>query len=138
MQKSNNTTIKRNRIRAILILLLISFLLVFLLSMIVNNGESLAFRLCNNFFIVAIVFLMVGVAFQISAWFMHKKHIRNPIKKEEIESIDKQVRDPGIVLKEKKESEYQFRKELLKVLWRIFITVGAIDFALSLVILYFM
>lgn len=138
MQKSNNINIKKNRIRATLILLLISFLLVFVLSMIVNNDESLVVRLSNNFFIVSMVFLMLGVVFQISAWLMHKKHIRNMINKEEIESMDKQIKDPGIVLKEKKESEYQFRKKLLKVLWRIFITVGTINFALSLVILYFM
>ena len=138
MQKSNNTTTKRNRIRAILILLLISFLLVFILSMIVNNGESLAFRLCNNFFIVAMFFLMASVVFQISGWFMHKKHIRNPINKEEIESLDKHIKDSGIVLNKKKESEYQFKKELLKVLWGIFITVGAINLVLSLVILNFM
>lgn len=138
MQKSNNTTTRKNRIKAILILLLISFSLVFLLTMIVNNGESLAFRLCNNFFIVSMIFLILGVIFQISAWFLHKKHIRKPVNKEEIESLDKHIKDSGIVLNKKKESEYQFKKELLEFLWRTFMAIGAISLALSLVILYFM
>ena len=127
---------KQNRKKLIIILLSIDMAVVLFLSLFINKETGFSTRLSNNFFIVSMVFLVVGVVFELQSWSLKKI-----VKKSEGEiSIDelRQTRfDDKTISKVRMHDNLKFRKELYKVLNKIFMIIGVIDFLASLFMLIF-
>lgn len=118
-------------------LFLISIAVVIVLSLIKNPELKFVERMSNNFFVVGIVYLSVGVMFEITSWSFTKNYISKPVDKEEVEEIKHSHKDAGVVSSMNKDKEYKRRKEILNLLWKIFTIVGAIDFGLSILMILF-
>ncbi|WP_352405071.1 hypothetical protein [Sporanaerobacter acetigenes] len=118
-------------------LFLISIAVVIVLSLIKNPELKFVERMSNNFFVVGIVYLSVGVMFEITSWSFTKNYISKPVDKEEVEEIKHSHKDAGVVSSMNKDKEYKRRKEILNLLWKIFTVVGAIDFGLSILMILF-
>ncbi|MCR2043078.1 hypothetical protein NSA23_02990 [Anaerosalibacter massiliensis] len=129
---------KNKSLKPYINLFLISISLVLILSMVTGKKYRLLHKLINNFFIVGVVFLSVGVIFQILTWSTHKKSIMNkPMDLEEMKTLKNSHKDAYVVSKTKRLDDFRKRKEIFDLLWKMFIYVGAIDFILSIVILIF-
>lgn len=118
-------------------LFLISIVVVVVLSLVKNPELKFVERMSNNFFVVGIVYLSVGVMFEITSWSFTKNYISKPVDKEEVEEIKHSHKDAGVVSSMNKDKEYKRRKEILNLLWKIFTIVGAIDFGLSILMILF-
>ncbi|WP_147524975.1 hypothetical protein [Anaerosalibacter massiliensis] len=130
--------LKNKSLKPYINLFLISISLVLILSMVTGKKYRLLHKLINNFFIVGVVFLSVGVIFQILTWSTHKKSIMNkPMDLEEMKTLKNSHKDAYVVSKTKRLDDFRKRKEIFDLLWKMFIYVGAIDFILSIVILIF-
>ena len=130
--------LKNKSLKPYINLFLISISLVLMLSMVTGKKYRLLHKLINNFFIVGVVFLSVGVIFQILTWSTHKKSIMNkPMDLEEMKTLKNSHKDAYVVSKTKRLDDFRKRKEIFDLLWKMFIYVGAIDFILSIVILIF-
>ena len=125
------------KLKPVFTLFLISIVVVVVLSLIKNPGLNFIERLSNNFFVVGIVYLAVGVMFEITSWSFTRKYIKKPIDKEEIEELKYSHKDAGVVSSMNKDKEYKRRKEILNLLWKIFTIVGAVDFGLSILMILF-
>ena len=75
---------------------IISVIVTLVLTFITNIKGKIFETMSNNFFIVGTVYMTVGIIFEIIGWSSHKKHIRKPISKEEIEEISHSHKDAGI------------------------------------------
>lgn len=130
---------KNKELKSYLTLFIISILVVLILSIILGNNYSLTHRLSNNLFIVGVVFLSVGLAFQLFAWSTHKKMItKQPMDIEELQRLGHSHKDAVTISNIKKSNELKKRKDVLGLLWRRFMFVGTIDFLLSIVVLVFL
>lgn len=116
---------------------MISIAVVIVLSLVKNPELKFVERMSNNFFVVGIVYLSVGVMFEITSWSFTKNYISKPVDKEEVEEIKHSHKDAGVVSSMNKDKEYKRRKEILNLLWKIFTIVGAIDFGLSILMILF-
>lgn len=120
-----------------LTLFIISVIVTLVLTFITNIKGKIFETMSNNFFIVGTVYMTVGIIFEIIGWSSHKKHIRKPISKEEIEEISHSHKDAGIVSSINKKEEAKRRREIYGMLWKIFVIVGFVDFGLSILMLLF-
>lgn len=128
---------KLNKLSPGLILFIISVIVTVILSLITNVEGKFFKTMSDNFFIVGTVYMTVGVIFEIIGWSTQKKHLRKPISKEEIEEISHSHKDAGIVSSINKEDEAKRRKEIYRMLWKVFVIVGFVDLGLSIFILLF-
>lgn len=131
--------LKTRKLRSYLTLFTISILLSLILSTFLKNGPRFLFRLCNNFFIIGVVFLIIGVIFRLFAWSSHKKSLRKiPIDKEELEILKHSHKDAVTISNIKKTEKLKEKKEILGLLWKVFIFIGFVDLLLSIVLLIFL
>lgn len=128
---------KQNRKKLIIILLSIDMVVVLFLSLFINKEIGFSTRLSNNFFIVSMVFLVVGVVFELQSWSLHKKIVKKSEGEISIDELRQTRFDDKTISKVRMHDNLKFRKELYKVLNKIFMIIGVIDFLASLFMLIF-
>lgn len=125
---------KYKSLKPILILFAISIAITIILTLFKYQEGEFALALSDNFFIMGTLYITIGIIFEIVGWSSHKKYLRKPVNKEELEELKHSHKDAGLISKINNDEEAKKKKEIFDLLWKIFVIVGFVDLGLSILV----